>query len=72
MQTSACAIIGVVITEKKTGSGRACGKGDRVSLKYIGRLKENNKVFDQTRGKSLFTFRLGAKEVIDGYVHLIG
>ena len=33
-------------------------------MRYIGRLKSNGKVFDQTKGKSTFSFRLGVGEVI--------
>ena len=38
--------------------------GKRVQVKYIGRLKSNNKVFDQTKGNKTFAFRLGVGEVI--------
>lgn len=38
--------------------------GKRVQVKYVGRLKSNNKVFDRTKGNKAFTFRLGVGEVI--------
>ena len=38
--------------------------GKKVQVKYIGRLKSNNKVFDQTKGNKTFSFRLGVGEVI--------
>lgn len=37
-----------------------------VSMKYVGRLKSNGKVFDATKGAP-FTFRLGIGEVIKGW-----
>jgi FKBP-type peptidyl-prolyl cis-trans isomerase len=30
-----------------------------LQVRYIGRLKSNGKVFDQTKGSSTFKFRLG-------------
>ena len=41
--------------------------GKKVEVKYIGRLKSNNEVFDQTRGNKTFKFRLGVGEVIKGW-----
>merc|ERR1712070_226341 len=58
---------GVLATELKPGSGLQCKRGDKVTMRYIGRLKKNNKVFDQTRGRSTFDFRLGSGEVIKGW-----
>ena len=45
--------------------GKLAKAGKRVSMQYVGRLKSNGKVFDQSRGKP-FTFRLGVGEVIKG------
>lgn len=36
---------GVILDDRKLGSGRVAKKGDRVSMRYIGKL-ENGKVFD--------------------------
>lgn len=36
---------GVKIEDRKVGSGRACKKGDRVGMRYIGKLTDG-KVFD--------------------------
>lgn len=35
-------------------------------MRYVGRLKSNGKVFDETKGKATFSFRLGVGEVIKG------
>ena len=35
----------------------------QVVVKYVGRLKSNGKVFDQTKGNATFAFRLGVGEV---------
>ena len=44
-------------------SGPATGKqakaGKRVTVKYVGSLQSNGKVFDQTQGNKTFSFRLG-------------
>lgn len=47
-------------------TGKLAKAGKRVSVQYIGRLK-NGKVFDQTAGKKTFQFRLGVGEVIKGW-----
>ncbi|CDO76024.1 hypothetical protein BN946_scf184665.g16 [Trametes cinnabarina] len=57
---------GVKVIDHKVGSGPQAKAGDRVSMRYIGKL-ENGKVFDQnTKGKP-FHFRLGKGEVIKGW-----
>lgn len=38
-------VSGVTVEDKKDGKGRAAKKGDRVEMRYIGKLK-NGKVFD--------------------------
>lgn len=52
-------------------SGQADGAiakpGKRCAMRYVGRLKSNGKVFDQTKGKASFAFRLGVGEVIKGW-----
>ena len=45
-------IDGVKIEDKKLGSGRACKKGDKVSMRYIGKLTDG-KVFDCKSGNKL-------------------
>lgn len=46
--------------------GKVALPGKRVSMKYVGRLKANGKVFDATKGAP-FSFRLGVGEVIKGW-----
>ena len=41
--------------------------GKKVEVRYIGKLKSNGKVFDQTKGNKTFKFRLGVGEVIKGW-----
>ncbi|TKA83097.1 hypothetical protein B0A55_00869 [Friedmanniomyces simplex] len=60
-------IQGVTIDDKKLGTGPAAKKGDRVGMRYIGKLLKDNKQFDSnTRGKP-FSFKLGGGEVIKGW-----
>lgn len=47
-------------------SGKLAKPGKRVSVRYVGRLK-NGRIFDQTKGRSTFNFRLGVGEVIKGW-----
>ncbi|EEQ87614.2 hypothetical protein RJZ56_004325 [Blastomyces dermatitidis] len=57
---------GVKLDDKKLGSGRVAKKGDRVSMRYIGKL-ENGKVFDANKKGPPFSFKLGSGEVIKGW-----
>ncbi|KAH8108062.1 hypothetical protein BXZ70DRAFT_913926 [Cristinia sonorae] len=57
---------GLKIADNKVGTGRAAKSGDRVSVRYVGKL-QNGKIFDSnTKGKP-FQFRLGKGEVIKGW-----
>lgn len=57
---------GVVVEDRKDGEGPSCKNGSRVSIRYVGKLKSNSKVFDQnTKGKP-FAFKLGSGECIKG------
>ncbi|TCD68067.1 peptidylprolyl isomerase fpr4 [Steccherinum ochraceum] len=57
---------GVKVADNKLGNGPAAKNGDRVSVRYVGKL-QNGKVFDSnTKGKP-FQFRLGKGEVIQGW-----
>ncbi|KAI9756372.1 MAG: hypothetical protein M4579_003876 [Chaenotheca gracillima] len=58
---------GVTIEDKKAGKGPAAKKGDRVGMRYIGKLQSNNFQFDANKGGAPFTFKLGAGEVIKGW-----
>lgn len=57
---------GVTIDDKKVGTGPAAKKGDRVGMRYIGKLKDG-KVFDSNKKGKPFSFKLGAGEVIKGW-----
>jgi len=57
---------GVTIDDKKVGEGRAAKKGDRIGMRYIGKL-QNGKVFDSNKKGKPFTFKLGVGEVIKGW-----
>ena len=49
-----------------SSSGKLAKAGKRVSVKYVGKLK-NGSIFDQTKGRKTFQFRLGVGEVIKGW-----
>lgn len=56
---------GVGIEDRKTGDGPACKNGSKVSIRYVGKLK-NGKTFDSnTKGKP-FNFKVGSGECIKG------
>lgn len=57
---------GIKIDDKKIGTGPGATKGDRLSMRYIGKL-EDGKVFDSNKSGKPFTFTLGIKEVITGW-----
>eukprot|EP00951_Prasinocladus_malaysianus_P049000 scaffold664640_cov52-Prasinocladus_malaysianus.AAC.1 len=38
--------------------GAIAKPGKKCTMRYVGRLQKNGKVFDQTKGKSTFSFRL--------------
>ncbi|XP_073960595.1 46 kDa FK506-binding nuclear protein-like isoform X2 [Choristoneura fumiferana] len=58
---------GVSIEDIKVGNGPAAKPGKNVMVYYEGRLKQNNKMFDNCMKGPGFKFRLGAKEVITGW-----
>ena len=57
---------GVTVDDRKIGSGPAAKKGNRLEMRYIGKL-ENGKVFDSNKSGKPFSFKLGAGEVIKGW-----
>lgn len=57
---------GLEITTLKEGSGREAKNGDRVFVKYLGKLTKNGKVFDKSLDRP-FSFGLGRREVIRGW-----
>ena len=58
---------GVIMDDKKLGSGQAAKNGDRVGMRYIGKLKDGGLVFDSNKKGKPFSFKLGAGEVIKGW-----
>ncbi|KAL9021480.1 MAG: hypothetical protein Q9185_001377 [Variospora sp. 1 TL-2023] len=57
---------GVKIDDRKLGTGPACKKGNKVGMRYIGKLKDG-RVFDSNKKGAPFTFKLGTGEVIKGW-----
>ncbi|KAF5283557.1 hypothetical protein FQA39_LY17303 [Lamprigera yunnana] len=58
---------GVVIEDLKVGDGSIAKSGKLVQVYYEGRLKQNNKLFDQSNKGAGFKFRIGKQEVIKGW-----
>ncbi|XP_011562751.2 46 kDa FK506-binding nuclear protein isoform X2 [Plutella xylostella] len=58
---------GVAIEDLKVGNGPVAKPGKVVQVYYEGRLKSNNKMFDNCLKGPGFKFRLGSKEVISGW-----
>jgi FK506-binding nuclear protein len=58
---------GVTIDDKKLGQGQHAKSGDRVAMRYIGKLKADGKVFDSNKKGDPFRFKLGAGQVIKGW-----
>ncbi|KAJ3558342.1 hypothetical protein NPX13_g9729 [Xylaria arbuscula] len=57
---------GVTIDDRKIGSGRVVKKGNRVEVRYIGKLTDG-KVFDSNKKGKPFSFKAGTGEVIKGW-----
>jgi len=57
---------GVTVDDKKIGSGPVCKKGNKVEMRYIGKLLDG-KVFDSNKKGKPFGFKLGTGEVIQGW-----
>ncbi|KAI0395761.1 hypothetical protein F5Y17DRAFT_422193 [Xylariaceae sp. FL0594] len=57
---------GVTIDDRKLGTGRVVKKGNRVEVRYIGKLTDG-KVFDSNKKGKPFSFKAGAGEVIKGW-----
>ena len=60
-------IQGVTVDVRKAGDGDVAKKGDRVSMRYIGKLQKDGKVFDSNKKGKPFAFKLGVGEVIKGW-----
>lgn len=57
---------GVVTEDRKAGSGQTAKSGNKVGIRYIGKLK-NGKVFDKNTSGKPFVFGLGKGECIKGF-----
>ncbi|KAK0631843.1 hypothetical protein B0T14DRAFT_502575 [Immersiella caudata] len=57
---------GVTIDDRKVGTGRTVKAGDKVGMRYIGKL-QSGKVFDANKKGPPFTFKIGKGEVIKGW-----
>ena len=57
---------GVTVDDRKLGTGRAVKKGDRVDVRYIGKLQDG-KVFDSNKKGKPFSFKAGEGQVIKGW-----
>ncbi|KAI0540768.1 hypothetical protein GGR58DRAFT_459893 [Xylaria digitata] len=57
---------GVTIDDRKIGTGRVVKKGNRVEVRYIGKLTDG-KVFDSNKKGKPFSFKAGSGEVIKGW-----
>ncbi|KAJ7975569.1 Peptidylprolyl isomerase [Quillaja saponaria] len=60
---------GLVIEELSMGKpdGKRASPGKQVSVHYIGKLRNNGKIFDSNVGRAPFKFRLGIGQVIKGW-----
>ncbi|MCI05469.1 peptidyl-prolyl cis-trans isomerase FKBP53-like, partial [Trifolium medium] len=60
---------GLIIEDISMGKpdGKRADLGKKVSVKYIGKLKKDGKIFDSCVGKAPFKFRLGVGQVIKGW-----
>lgn len=58
---------GLVIEEVTIGTGPKAKNGKKVSVRYIGKLASNGKVFDSNTKGAPFSFKLGKGEVIKGW-----
>ncbi|XP_057761888.1 peptidyl-prolyl cis-trans isomerase FKBP53 [Arachis stenosperma] len=60
---------GLVIEEISMGKpdGKRAAPGKKVSVKYIGKLQKNGKIFDSNVGRAPFKFHLGVGQVIKGW-----
>lgn len=57
---------GLVIEDRTIGEGPGAKNGQKVGVRYVGKLQSNGKIFDSnTKGKP-FTFHLGKGQVIKG------
>ncbi|CAO3631726.1 unnamed protein product [Cunninghamella blakesleeana] len=58
---------GLIIEDKKVGTGRKAKTGDRVGLRYLGKVSKTNRIFDKNTNGKPFRFKLGNGDVIRGW-----
>ncbi|XP_019230899.1 PREDICTED: peptidyl-prolyl cis-trans isomerase FKBP43 [Nicotiana attenuata] len=60
---------GLTIEELATGEpdGKLAAPGKKIKVYYTGKLKENGQIFYSNIGKSPYKFRLGDKDIIEGW-----
>ncbi|XP_028756455.1 peptidyl-prolyl cis-trans isomerase FKBP53 [Neltuma alba] len=60
---------GLVVEELSMGKpdGKKATAGKQISVRYIGKLQKNGKIFDSNIGRAPFKFRLGIGQVIKGW-----
>ncbi|XP_076913597.1 peptidyl-prolyl cis-trans isomerase FKBP53-like isoform X2 [Bidens hawaiensis] len=60
---------GLIVEELEMGkpNGKQATTGKKISMRYIGKLKKNGKIFDSNIGQAPFKFRLGVGQVISGW-----
>jgi len=58
---------GLKMQDVKEGFGLPAKPGNKLTMEYVGKLKSDGKIFDQSSPERPFTFTLGAGEVIDGW-----
>ncbi|CAN8273944.1 unnamed protein product [Cochlearia groenlandica] len=60
---------GLVVQEISMGKPKAkrASPGNQVSVRYIGKLQKNGKIFDSNINRAPFKFRLGVGQVIKGW-----
>ncbi|KAJ1678719.1 peptidylprolyl isomerase fpr3, partial [Spiromyces aspiralis] len=58
---------GLIVEDKKIGTGAVASKGAKVGMYYIGKLAKGGKVFDKNTGGKPLTFTLGKGQVIKGW-----
>jgi FKBP-type peptidyl-prolyl cis-trans isomerase len=54
------------IEDIKVGEGEAVSSGDWISVDYTGTLTDGT-IFDSSKGRGPFKFRIGVGQVIDGW-----
>ena len=58
---------GLRYIDLKVGEGEEARPGQVVEVQYTGRLKDNDTVFETSRGNQPLTFRVGAGDVLKGW-----